>query len=47
MKRKYILPELSFETIRSCDVITLSPISIYDLAGDIGENIDGNVDFAD
>lgn len=44
MKRKYILPELSFVEMSICDIIT---VSIVEVAGDIGNNPDGNAEFVD
>ena len=44
MKRKYILPELSFVERSICDIIT---VSIVEVAGDIGNNPDGNAEFVD
>ena len=44
MKRKYILPEVSFEIFSICDIITLS---VVEVASDIGENPDGNAGFID
>ena len=44
MKKEYISPEVSLIALTTCDIVTFS---ILGLAGDIGENLDGNALFGE
>lgn len=44
MKKEYISPDVAFLALSTCDIVTFS---IIDIAGDIGENFDGNAMFGE